>query len=60
MECLLKLYGNVILPSGGIVFKNFPVDKMPLLITVNGKSIYDFDKDNIRVNQFPATIEITY
>ncbi len=56
----LKLYGNVILPSGGIVFKNFPVDKMPLLITVNGKSIYDFDKDNIRVNQFPATIEITY
>ncbi len=56
----IKFYGNISLPPGGLIIKNFPVDKTPFSVTVNGNSIKGFDKNNIRVNQFPATIEITY
>ena len=56
----IKIFGNITLPPGGIVLKNFPGDKKPVSITVNGNSIKDFDKNNIRVHQFPVTIEMAY
>ena len=56
----IKLYGNLTLPAGGLVIKNFPVDKVPSSVTVNGTELTDFDRNNIRVHKFPATIEINY
>ena len=56
----VRLYGNITLPPGGFVIKNFPVGKTPASVSVNGKLLGDFDKNNIRVHKFPATVEINY
>jgi hypothetical protein len=56
----VKFYGDITLPPGGLVIKNFPVDKTPSSVAVNETSIKDFDKNNIRIHQFPATVDITY
>jgi hypothetical protein len=57
---ILELYGDIKLPSGGIVIKNFPVKESPKSIKVNNNYLQKFDKDNIKVLQFPASIEISY
>ena len=56
----LKFYGNITLPPGGFVIKKFSIDKTSASVLVNGKSLKDFDKNNIRIHQFPATVEINY
>ena len=56
----VKFYGDISLPLGGFVIKNFPVDKTPASVSVNGKSLKNFDKNSILVHEFPATVEINY
>ena len=56
----VKIYGDIILPPGGFVIKNFPVDKSPSSILVNGTALTGFNRNNIRVHDFPATLEIKY
>jgi hypothetical protein len=57
---IVLIYGDINLPPGGFVIKNFPVDKVPSSVTVNGTEITGFDRNNIRVHEFPATVEINY
>lgn len=56
----IKIYGNVSLPPGGIILKNIYADKLPASVLVNGNPIRSFDKKNIRVNQFPALVELSF
>ena len=56
----IKLYGDVSLPPGGIILKNIFGDKAPSDVTVNGNSINTFDKKNIRINAFPAQVEVSF
>jgi hypothetical protein len=57
---LVKIYGDVSLPSGGIILKNFFSSNLPVVVTVNDKPIKDFSQSKIYVNQFPASVEITF
>jgi hypothetical protein len=56
----IKFYGNITLPPGGFVIKNFPVNKNPVSVSVNGNSLEKFEKDSIRIHQFPSIVEISY
>ena len=56
----IKFYGEITLPPGGFVIKNFPVDKIPVSVSVNGNSLDKFKKDSIRVHKFPSTVMINY
>jgi len=56
----LKLYGDVELPSGGIVLKNFNGSKMPVRVLINGKEINDFSGKEISVRELPADMVIYY
>ena len=56
----IKFYGDIALPPGGFDIRNFPVSKTPSSVSVNGISIGNFESNNIRVHQFPATVVINY
>ncbi len=56
----IKLYGNLKLPGGGIILKNFNRKKLPKNVSINGKSIFDFTNDRIVVKDFPATVLVHY
>ncbi|HSD64409.1 MAG TPA: discoidin domain-containing protein [Ignavibacteriaceae bacterium] len=56
----VKFYGNITLPPGGIVLKNFITDQKPVSVYVNHKSVKEFDKRNIRINEFPALVEVSF
>ncbi len=55
-----SIYGNVMIPENGIKIKNFNGSKLPLIVTVNGKNINNFTKDEINVKEFPAEVVISY
>ena len=59
-EYKINFTGNVSLPTGGIILKNFNHDQEPKSVSVNGKEISNFDKKNIRINLFPAEVIIKY
>ncbi len=56
----IKLYGDISLPPGGIILKNIFRDNVPFVVTLNGNPINTFDEKNIRINRFPAEIEISF
>jgi hypothetical protein len=56
----VKLYGDIVLPAGGIILKNFNNSKVPERVLINEKEIQDFTKSKIVINEFPASIEIIY
>ncbi len=56
----VKLFGNVSLPPGGIILKNVFRNKAPENVRVNEKTITSFDENFIRINTFPAEIEISF
>ncbi len=56
----INIYGNVSLPPGGIIIKNFNNSKLPKKVLVNGKPIKDFDQRRIIIKEFPAEAEILY
>ena len=55
-----SIYGDVDLPKNGIKIKNFNGSKLPSIVTVNGKEIKSFTKNEIDVNEFPAKVVIEY
>ncbi len=55
----VELYGDIVLPSGGIILKNFNESKMPKKVLVNEKEIKNFSENKIIV-EFPATVKIFY
>ncbi len=56
----IKIYENVSIPPGGIILKNIYADKLPASVMVNGDQIKSFDKKNIRVDKFPALVELSF
>ncbi|HRQ54368.1 MAG TPA: hypothetical protein PL018_08940, partial [Ignavibacteriaceae bacterium] len=57
---IFSIYGDVNLPRNGMKIKNFNESKSPVSVTVNGKKINSFTKNEISVNEFPAIVEIYY
>jgi|WetSurMetagenome_2_1015567.scaffolds.fasta_scaffold11902_3 hypothetical protein len=55
-----SVYGDVKLPKNGIKIKNFNGSKLPVSVTVNGKKIKSFTKNEITVKDFPAKVIIEY
>ncbi len=56
----IKIFGDIKLPSGGIIIKNFNSSRMPVDVNQNGHPVIGFKKDYIKINEFPALIEIKY
>jgi hypothetical protein len=58
--CHFSIFGDIILPPGGIKIKNFNGSKLPLKVTVNGEENKNFTNKEIAVNEFPAEVVIYY
>jgi hypothetical protein len=56
----LKLYGNITLPPGGIILKNFNSKKLPSKVIINGRDSSNISENSIVIDQFPADVEIYY
>jgi len=57
---VFSIYGDVELPKNGIKIKNFNGSKLPVSVTVNGKQINSFTKNEINLKEFPAEVVIDY
>ncbi|MCX8106691.1 MAG: hypothetical protein N3D80_12560 [Ignavibacterium album] len=57
---LLKLEGDLKIPKGNIILKNFNSDLTPKSVLINGKSSNSFSNNSIMIDQFPAVVEINY
>jgi len=57
---IFTIYGDVDLPKNGIKIKNFNKSTLPVKVTVNGKKINSFAKNEIDVKEFPAIVVIDY
>jgi hypothetical protein len=55
-----SIYGDAELPANGIRIKNFNGSKLPVKVMIDGVESKDFSQTEIRVNAFPAEIEIYY
>ncbi len=55
----LELSGDLKIPSGGIIFKNFK-SQPPHRVTVNGSMVTHITASEILINTFPATIMIEF
>lgn len=55
-----SITGDIDLPEGGIIIRNFNGGEMPLAITVNGKESTDFNEGEIGVREVPADLVINY
>jgi hypothetical protein len=56
----VNIYGDVGIPSGGIILKNFNGAKMPKQVLINGNETKDFSENKIVIKEFPANVEIKY
>lgn len=56
----INVYGNITLPSGKIILRNFNSSKLPVKILINGKESKAFTKNSILINEFPSKVEIFY
>ncbi len=52
--------GDISLPGGGIIIRNFNSRKMPSAVTINGKTMTDFNEGKIVVRELPAEMMIYY
>jgi len=57
---IINLFGDVDLPSGGIIIKNFNSKKMPREVLINEKETKDFSENKIVIKEFPVKVEIVY
>ncbi|HCY75835.1 MAG TPA: hypothetical protein DHV28_07920 [Ignavibacteriales bacterium] len=57
---IFSIYGDIRLPENGIKIKNFNGSKLPQNVTLNGKQIKTFSRDEIVVKEFPAEVVIDY
>lgn len=55
-----SIYGDVNLPKNGMKIKNFNNSILPIDVTVNGRSIKSFTKNEIDIKEFPAIVVIDY
>jgi hypothetical protein len=55
-----NISGDVKLPANGIKIKNFNQSRMPVKVTVNGKSLEHYTANEIPVAVCPANLIITY
>ncbi|MBI5662114.1 MAG: discoidin domain-containing protein [Ignavibacterium album] len=56
----INVYGNITLPPGKIILRNFNSSKLPVKVLINGKESKAFTKNSILINEFPAKVEIFY
>jgi hypothetical protein len=59
-EYKFSISGNMSLPSGKIIIRNFNSSKIPSLVQLNGKEISSYSENKIIVDQFPAELVIKY
>jgi hypothetical protein len=59
-EYMIEFSGDVDLPSGGMILKNFNGSKMPKEVIINEKKSDDFTGDKIVIKEFPVEIKIVY
>ncbi len=57
---LFSISGNLNLPEGGIIIKNFNGSKLPVKVSVNGIETRDFSENKITVREVPAEVLIQY
>jgi len=57
---IFSIYGDVELPKNGMKIKNFNGSKLPVGVTVNGKEMKSFTKNEIDIKVFPAIVVIEY
>jgi len=57
---IFLIYGDIKLPKNGMKIKNFNHSILPFEVTVNGKKIKLFTKNEIDIKEFPATVIIDY
>jgi len=57
---IVKVYGDIEMPRGKIILKNFNSMKLPKKVLVNAKNSKEFSNNSILINEFPATVEIFY
>ncbi|MBU2444834.1 MAG: hypothetical protein KJ666_04575, partial [Bacteroidetes bacterium] len=56
----LRVFGDLEIPSGKIILKNFNSSKVPKKVIINGIVSENFSNKQIIINQFPAKVEIYY
>jgi hypothetical protein len=56
----VEFNGDIELPAGGIILKNFNNSKMPVEVLINEKKTKNFSGNKIIINEFPAKVEIRY
>jgi hypothetical protein len=57
---VLELYGDIIIPPGGIIIKNFNNLIMRERVLINEKETKNFTGNKIVINEFPAIVKILY
>ncbi|WP_337872845.1 discoidin domain-containing protein [Ignavibacterium sp.] len=57
---LVNIYGDIEMPKGNIVLKNFNSMKLPEKVFINGRKSTAFNSNTILINEFPAKVEISY
>lgn len=55
----VRLSGDVVVPPGGIVLHS-PLDRPLRTVTVNGQPIPALTTDTVRINRFPAEVDLHY
>ena len=60
VKFIIKLYGDIDLPSGGMILKNFNGSKMPKEVLVNEREIKSYSENKIVIKEFPAVVKIVY
>lgn len=56
----ISIFGDLNIPAGKIILKNFNSSKLPTKVLINGKESKRFTKDSIIIDEFPAKIEVFY
>jgi hypothetical protein len=56
----LKIFGNINLPPGNIILRNFNDNEIPQRVLINKNEVQNFNAEKIIIDQFPAVVEIFY
>jgi hypothetical protein len=59
-DYIFNITGNLDLPSGNIIIRNFNSSKLPVQVLLNGREITNYSGNIIKVDQFPAELIIRY
>ena len=56
----INIRGNLKIPSGKIILKNFNKGNVPVDVVINNKKSTDFFDNEIIIKDFPAEVNIKY